>query len=216
MVLIKKWLSASTVNNKSKNFNDLNLNHFRFGSVITLPKNYEVYDFTQGYDPKRSMLSEYGIGRYNEVRQGMYTTELFAGNRNIHMGIDIAAPVGTPVMSFFEGEIFMFAYNAAAGDYGHTVITKHVLDGCELYALYGHLNEASTRNKVIGQKISTGEVIAWVGDKHENGGWNPHLHFQLCLEKPMVCDMPGAVSKENHEAALKIYPDPQRVLGKLY
>lgn len=216
MVLIKKWLSALTVNKNSTNFHTLSLDHFRFASVITLPKDYEVYDFTKGYDPNRSMLSKFGIGKYNEVRQGMYTTELFAGNRNIHMGIDIAAPVGTPIMSFFEGEIFLFAYNAAPGDYGHTIITKHDLDGCEVYALYGHLNEASTKNKVIGQKISTGEVIAWVGDKHENGGWNPHLHFQLSLEKPEVCDMPGAVSQENLATALKIYPDPQRVLGKLY
>lgn len=194
----------------------LNTQGLTFSPVIDLPASYEVYDFTRGYDPKRSMLSEYGIGRYNEERQGMYTTELFAGERNIHMGIDVAAPVGTPVRSFFEGEVYLFAYNAAPGDYGHTLITKHVLNGTEVYALYGHLSAASTRDKTVGSKVRSGDVIAWVGDKHENGGWNPHLHFQLSLTRPHVCDMPGAVAAKDREAALKIYPDPRLVLGPLY
>lgn len=194
----------------------LNTQGLTFSPVIDLPASYEVYDFTRGYDPKRSMLSEYGIGRYDEERQGMYTTELFAGERNIHMGIDVAAPVGTPVRSFFEGEVYLFAYNAAPGDYGHTLITKHVLNGTEVYALYGHLSAASTRDKTVGSKVRSGDVIAWVGDKHENGGWNPHLHFQLSLTRPLVCDMPGAVAAKDREAALQIYPDPRLVLGPLY
>lgn len=194
----------------------IDFKQYQFASVIDLPSKYEVYDFTQGYDPHRSMLYEFGIGKYNEVRQGMYTTELFAGNRNIHMGIDIAAPVGTAVKSFYHGEIFMFAYNAAAGDYGHTVIVRYELNGTPLWALYGHLSAESTKNKTIGQKINAGETIAWVGDRHENGGWNPHLHFQLSYQRPEVCDMPGAVSAEQRASALLIYPDPRLVLGPLY
>ncbi|MFP5459362.1 MAG: peptidoglycan DD-metalloendopeptidase family protein [Bacteriovoracia bacterium] len=194
----------------------LKLLGLHFSPVIELPATYEVYDFTKGYDPNRSMLSEYGIGRFDEVRKGMYTTELFAGERNIHMGIDIAAPVGTSIRSFFDGEIYLFAYNAAPGDYGHTLITKHELNGTEVYALYGHLSAASTANKAVGQKVNAGDVIAWVGDKSENGGWNPHLHFQLSLSRPVACDMPGAVAAKDREAALKIYPDPRLVLGPLY
>lgn len=188
----------------------------RFAPVMNLPPDYEVYDFTQGYDPARPRRSAYGVGKYNEVRQGMYTTELFAGVRNIHMGIDLAGPVGEPVMSFADGEVFLFAYNAAPGDYGHTLITRHLIDGVELYALYGHLSAPSTAGKRPGQKIRAGEVIAWLGDRHENGGWNPHLHFQLSYQRPQVCDMPGAVSAQDRSQALSIYPDPQLVLGKLY
>lgn len=187
-----------------------------FAPVIALPAGYEVYDFTAGYDPKRARTSLYGVGKYNEVRQNMYTTALFGNERNIHMGIDLAAPVGEPVRSFADGTVFLFDYNAAPGDYGHTVIIHHVLDGVDLYALYGHLTAASTANKTVGQKVRAGEVIAWVGDEHENGGWNPHLHLQLSYERPLVCDMPGAVSAANREKALRTYPDPQLVLGKLY
>jgi murein DD-endopeptidase MepM/ murein hydrolase activator NlpD len=194
----------------------INFTRFQFSPVIDLPLDYEVFDFTKGYDPDRLRLIPFGIGKYNEVRKNMYTTDIFQGNRNIHMGIDIAAPVNHPVKSFYEGEIYLFAYNDLPGDYGHTLIIKHVLDGHELYALYGHLSAASVKNKKVGQKITAGEIVGWIGDKHENGNWNPHLHLQLSYQRPLVCDMPGAVCQENREEALKIYPDPQLVLGKLY
>jgi murein DD-endopeptidase MepM/ murein hydrolase activator NlpD len=194
----------------------IDFSRHRFSPVIHLPANYEVYDFSAGYDPRRERSSDYGVGKYNEVRKNMYTTALFGNERNIHMGIDLAAPVGEPVHSFYDGVIFSFAYNAAAGDYGHTVIVHHRIDGVDLYALYGHLSGASTANKRVGQDVRSGEIIAWVGDEHENGGWNPHLHLQLSYEKPLVCDMPGAVSAANRAKALLTYPDPQLVLGKLY
>lgn len=192
---------------------------YRFHPVIRLPENYEVYDFTRGYDPGRQLASSYGVGRYDEDRRGMYDAALFqneAGARTIHMGIDIGAPIGEPVHAFFEGEIFLTAYNPAQGDYGHTVITRHVLGGEELFALHGHLSERSTRERAAGAKFRAGEVIAWVGDRHENGGWNPHLHFQLSLVRPERCDMPGVVSPAQRAEALRTYPDPRLVLGPLY
>lgn len=190
-----------------------------FHPVVALPPSYEVFDFTKGYDPERSLKTGYGIGRYNEDRRGMYTSALFKNAeeaRTIHVGIDIGAPAGTPVRAFFPGEVFLFGYNGAEGDYGYTLITRHQLGGEYLWALHGHLSEASTSGKAAGQKFAAGEVIAWLGEKHENGGWNPHLHFQLSLVEPKQCDLPGVVSASQLEQALKIYPDPRLVLGPLY
>ena len=51
--------------------------------------------------------------------------------------------MGTACMAFTNGEISHFGYNAADGDYGHVVITKHILDGTAIWALYGHLDSAS-------------------------------------------------------------------------
>ena len=189
---------------------------FQFQPVIDLPPDYEIYDFSKGYDANRLRTSLYGIGKYNEKRVGVYTAELFEGTRNVHMGIDIAAPVGTPIRCFTSGSILCFGYNGAKGDYGYTLVTEHSLDGTPLYTLWGHLSASSIANKVIGQKINAGEIIAWVGDRHENGDWNPHLHFQLSWVKPEKPDMPGAVSEKDREKALATYPDPRLVLGPLY
>ncbi|WKZ57237.1 MAG: peptidoglycan DD-metalloendopeptidase family protein [Bdellovibrionota bacterium] len=187
-----------------------------FHPVIELPPDYEVYDFSEGYDPERVRKSPYGIGRYNEKRPGMYTTDLFGGVRDVHMGIDIGAPAGTAVHAFSEGEIVLFGDNAAPGDYGPTIVTAHVIEGVELYALHGHLCARSLTNKVVGQKITRGEIFCWVGEKNENGGWNPHLHFQLSYRRPDRPDMPGVVSEADRAEALQLYPDPRLVLGPLY
>ena len=182
--------------------------------VVYLPDEYEVRDFTNGeYSPSEY---EFDIGRYDELRPGMYSTELFSDGRFLQVGIDIGAPVGTPCMAFDDGEISHFGYNPDDGDYGHVVITKHIIDGRSVWALYGHLNSKSIENKEIGQKISKGEVICWMGDKHENGGWESHLHFQLSLKEPETHDMPGVVSPDNRDQALEDYPDPRLVLGPIY
>lgn len=190
----------------------------QFHPVIHLPPGYEIYDFTRGYDPNRKLASPFGVGRYDEQRPGMYSTELFGGAepRDIHVGVDIGGPVGTPVHAFESGMVFLTAYNSAAGDYGYTLITKHEYEGRPLYALHGHLSAASIASRAPGQPIVRGEVIAWLGDKHENGGWNPHLHFQLSWEEPEVCDMPGVVAQSQRAMALAKYPDPRLVLGPIY
>ncbi|MCM2280655.1 MAG: peptidoglycan DD-metalloendopeptidase family protein [Bdellovibrionaceae bacterium] len=195
---------------------------YQFHPVIHLPPSYEIYDFTTGYDPDRVRSSAYGVGRYNEVRPGMYTTPLFtegvgeADVRNIHVGIDIAAPVGEPVYAFHDGEVHLFDFRSAPGDYGHTLILRHIIGGAELYALYGHLAAKSLEGQRIGKRYRAGDVIAWVGNPAENGGWNPHLHFQLSYDKPNICDLPGTVAKKDLAEALRKYPDPRLVLGPLY
>ncbi len=193
---------------------------YEFAPVIRLPASYEVFDFTKGYDPDRAREGEYGIGRYNEKRPGMYQTALFtgdpAGARNIHVGIDISGPVGTPVHAFYEGRVFLAGINPAAGDYGGTLITEHELGGRKIWALHGHLSHASVLNRRVGDAFKKGDVIATLGNKAENGGWNPHLHFQLSWQKPERCDLPGAVNEKDLEQALEVYPDPRLVLGPLY
>ena len=54
------------------------------------------------------------------------------------------------------------------------------------------------------------------GGEAENGGWPPHVHFQLSLERPATHDMPGVVSADDHQKALETFPDPRWVLGDLY
>ena len=182
--------------------------------TVDLPDEYDVLDLS---DPSKTVyLSVYSVGRYNEIRPGVYNTELFEGNRCVHMGIDIGGPVGTPVMSVADGTVAFSGYNAAEGDYGHTVITHHTIQGQDLWILYGHLDAASTTHCVPGKSVSAGEVIAWFGDRGENGGWPPHLHFQLSYREPVTHDLPGVVTMEERGQALLDFPDPRLVLGPLY
>ena len=191
------------------------LSNLSFQNIIDLPDKVYVHDFSIPNVSNKSHT--YSIGKYNEKRPNMYKGNLFEKwQRYIHMGIDIGAPIGTPVKSFFEGEIFSFKYNDLEFDYGYTIITRHRIKNQNIYALYGHLSKDSILDKKIGLKLQTGETIGYLGSEKENGGWPPHVHFQLSLVEPKNCDLPGVVSEIDHEIALMVFPDPRLVLGRLY
>ena len=187
-----------------------------FHPVIHLPDELEIYDFSAGYDPDRVLTHAYGIGKYDELRPGMYKGEQFGGVRNIHVGIDIGCPAGESVYAFFAGTIHKLGDNARPYDYGPTIITRHEWLGQVVYALHGHLSRASLARWSEGDAFEAGERLAAVGESHENGGWNPHLHFQLSRVEPETYDLPGAVSAEQRAQALIDFPDPRLVLGPLY
>jgi murein DD-endopeptidase MepM/ murein hydrolase activator NlpD len=191
----------------------------QFHPVVKLPATYDIFDFSKIDDPNR-IRGRYGIGRYNESRLGMYTSDLFSPGqesaRHIHVGIDIGAPVGTEVYAFDDGQIFMTGINSAPGDYGGTLMTQHLFQGRALWSLYGHRAHRSILGRLPGDVIQSGDVLGWIGDEKENGGWNPHLHFQLSWKRPLSCDLPGVVSEKDRAQALLDFPDPRIILGPLY
>lgn len=181
--------------------------------AVHIPEAPDVLDLSGSVENFRN--SVWSIGRYDEVR-GIYNTDLFSAERSIHMGLDIGGPVGTPVMAVAAGEVAFSGYNPAEGDYGHTIITHHRIQGVDLWMLLGHLDAASTKASPPGRRFEAGEVLAWFGDAHENGGWPPHLHFQLSFRRPTTHDLPGVVTPDEHAQALLDFPDPRLVLGPLY
>ena len=188
---------------------------------------YIVRDFTHGVPPPPLAATGFlhDVGRYDERRPNMYKTDLFGstdphsrgeGARDIHVGIDIGGPVGMPIHCFADGAIHSFGYNEQPGDYGYVVVTEHELSGRKVWALHGHLNARSIKGKQRCQRVAKGEVLCWIGDEEENGGWPPHVHFQLSLVEPETHDLPGVVSSAQRKDALSKYPDPRMVLGALY
>ncbi len=86
----------------------------------------------------------------------------------LHRGIDIAAPVGTPVMAAAPGEVISAGWH---GGYGNLIKLEH-LDGS--VTLYAHNN----RNLVShGQKVAQGQQIAEMGSTGNSTG--SHLHFEI-------------------------------------
>ena len=132
------------------------------------------------------------------------------------MGIDLGAPAGTPVFSFSACTLYSLGTNTGDGNYGPTLITEQIVRGERIWALYGHLSATSLLDKKPGQTLEAGTIIGWLGEPSENGGWPPHVHFQLSRNQPDGFDMPGAVSATNRKQALLDYPDPRTVLGPLY
>lgn len=199
-------------------------NGLEFSPVVPSlqPDNYLVRDFTRGlvaWTPLEGTGFTHDVGRYNERRPAMYEESLFEsaeGAREIHIGVDIGSAVGTPVHSCADGVVHSCGYNPGKLDYGHVIVTEHLLNGLRVWALYGHLSAKSIEGKAPGTTVASGEVLGWMGDRHENGDWPPHVHFQLSMVEPPTHDMPGVVAAANHEAALRDYPDPRTVLGPLY
>lgn len=195
---------------------DLDFSSFNFAPVMDYPEDLYLFDLQDRYDRQLLESKKWGVGRYNEKRKKMYTAPQYRGKRNIHMGIDIWAPAGEPVYAFYDGRVAYMRDNDEQGNYGGTIVTAHKPGGQQLFALYGHLSKKSLSMVQPGQEISAGDKIAELGTELENGGWVPHLHFQLSFEDPGEADMPGVVADENREEALQKYPDPRLVLGELY
>lgn len=89
-----------------------------------------------------------------------------------HNGIDVAAPVGTPIHTPASGRI-LAAGDSGEGGAGYGNWVRMVTDsGAELQ--FGHISDW---NVVPGQFVSAGEVIAAVGNAGTSTG--PHLHFRV-------------------------------------
>ncbi len=189
----------------------------RFHPVVRMPPGYDVLDFTVPASRRPPSSSAFSVGRYDEDRV-IYTQDLFGGDdrRTVHVGVDLGAPVGTPVHAFAAGVVLHAGYNAADGDYGHVVVTEHRLDGTALYALHGHLDAGSVADSPPGRRFEAGAVLGRLGDERENGGWPPHVHFQLAWDPPSTHDLPGVVARAERADALRRFPDPRLVLGPLY
>lgn len=184
--------------------------------VIHLPSDAEVLDLSDGYDPERIGKLEWAIGRYDEVREAMYRAPQYEGRRKVHMGIDLWAAAGTPVFAFREGAVAYIRDNRREGDYGPTLVSRHRWEGDTLFALHGHLSRGVLERWNPGDRFESGERLAELGEKRENGGWVPHLHFQISRQDPGEADMPGVVTLEDREAARSRFPDPRIILGDIY
>ena len=163
----------------------------------------------------------FGVGRYDEARL-VYTSPLFgaSGNptderRTIHLGIDMFVQAGTALRAPLEGVVHVAADNIAPLDYGPVVILRHETgDGEEFFTLYGHLSRETLAGLKAGQRIARGEEFARVGAISENGGWTPHLHFQIILDLlELGADFPGVAHASQREAWTSLSPDPNLLLG---
>ena len=86
----------------------------------------------------------------------------------LHPGIDIGAPMGTPIKAAASGRVILAAYS---GGYGNLVVIDH---GNGLATAYAHQSRIAVS---VGQQVGQGQVIGYVGSTGYSTG--PHLHFEV-------------------------------------
>jgi len=87
----------------------------------------------------------------------------------LHKGIDIAAPIGTPIVAAAPGKVIFAGWNT--GGYGNLVKLEHDDGSVTLYAHNDRLLISS------GQQVKQGQLIAEMGSTGRSSG--PHLHFEI-------------------------------------
>ncbi|MEM9526438.1 MAG: aminotransferase class III-fold pyridoxal phosphate-dependent enzyme, partial [Bacteroidota bacterium] len=159
--------------------------------------------------------ADFGIGGYGETRP-VYTTDAYEteGNygprwRTVHLGLDVWGPVGTTVYAPYSGVVHSLAYDPNPGSYGATLILEHTGEQGKFFTLYGHLSKASLTKWGAGAPVQKGDKIAEFGPEAENGGWPPHLHFQVMRDMlGNEGDFPGVAYPEEAAAWLSLCPNP--------
>lgn len=224
------------VDMKDKEVLELDLSKTFGTSQLIRPEDAD--DYIQSHkEGLNSEKSRYSIGKYDENRVNLYSSEMFEnenyaidgyeGKRTLHIGIDLGAPVGEAVHSFWNGKVHSLGYNSHLGDYGYVIVVEYDLkdmrapDGPngkdKFWALYGHLDKSTIERHNIGGKVDKGAILGNIGNVKENGGWTfPHCHFQVSTIEPTKHDMPGAVKIEDRSRSLLQYPDPRYIVGDLF
>src|SRR4029077_15851026 len=132
--------------------------------------------------------------------------------------IDLLGQAGSAVRAPLDGVVHAMANNSAALDYGPVVILRHSFDSPggaeEFFTLYGHLTLHTLSRLRVGQKVARGEKFAEVGATQENGGWMPHLHFQIISDLlEYGTDFPGVARASERRVWTSLSPDPNLLLG---
>jgi len=128
--------------------------------------------------PSKSTPSSKTIAKKTPVKDvsGYFTNPVpgFSriSQRKIHAnnGVDLAAPTGTPIVAAAAGKV-TFSRVGYNGAYGNMIIIKHP-NGAE--TLYAHQSRLVAK---VGQQVSKGEVIGYVGSTGRSTG--PHLHYEV-------------------------------------
>jgi murein DD-endopeptidase MepM/ murein hydrolase activator NlpD len=92
----------------------------------------------------------------------------WTGKTRLHAGIDLSAPVGTPVRASADGRVFATGSQARLG---RQVTLDH---GYNLKTRYGHLSKIVVKK---GQQVKRGDIIAYSGRTGTVTG--PHLHYEV-------------------------------------
>ena len=156
-------------------------------------RGFDAWFAAQRPTARPASVAFYGLGAYAEQRS-VYATDQFSDaasteRRTRHTGIDVFCAAGTAVHAPLAG-------------------------GVPFYTLYGHLGASLPGLCKVGQTVEAGDLIAHLGDWHENGGWAAHLHFQIMSD--ILAQTNGNFFGAGHASLWDVWsdicPDPNLIM----
>ena len=166
-----------------------------FAEIILTKDSYELYKFednnyieyfnSDGKSATKALMKTPINGARLSSAYGMRKHPILGYNKK-HMGVDFAAPTGTPIMAAGTGHIEYVGTNGGAGKY---IRIKH-LNGYK--TSYSHLSGyASGMQKNV--RVKQGQTIGYVGSTGLSTG--PHLHYEVIFNgekiNPMKMKLPS-------------------------
>jgi len=118
---------------------------------------------------ERSTTVRYEKGRFIWPVEGTITARFGTNEKRRHNGIDVSAPVGTPIRAADSGRV-VYSDNKMKG-YGNLIIIEHK---DKFFTIYAHNKENMVTEETA---VKRGDIIAQVGRTGNATG--PHLHFEI-------------------------------------
>ena len=180
---------------KDKNGELIKTGSIFFAEIILTKDSYELYKFednnyieyfnSDGKSATKALMKTPINGARLSSAYGMRKHPILGYNKK-HMGVDFAAPTGTPIMAAGTGHIEYVGTNGGAGKY---IRIKH-LNGYK--TSYSHLSSyASGMQKNV--RVKQGQTIGYVGSTGLSTG--PHLHYEVIFNgqkiNPMKMKLPS-------------------------
>ncbi|WP_343563214.1 aminotransferase class III-fold pyridoxal phosphate-dependent enzyme [Kiloniella sp. b19] len=203
------------------------LDHVPAGSLSVEESTFPQNPFHMPLQEAARLGQEYGdeegwwLGYYHEPRL-IYTEDAFrkgpwkaSDRRTVHLAVDVFAPAETPLHAPLAGEVFVVENRAQHLDYGGVIILRHETEaGDSFYTLYGHLDPECCDRLGRGDRIEKGESFCRLGGPDVNGGWAPHVHFQLALTTEGIeADWPGVGDPDEMYLWSAVCPNPAALLN---
>jgi murein DD-endopeptidase MepM/ murein hydrolase activator NlpD len=117
----------------------------------------------------RTSTVKYEKGKFLWPVEGQITGTFGKDSKKKHKGIDIYAPLGTPIRAADKGKV-VYSDNKVRG-YGNLIIIEHK---DSFFTIYAH-NQVNLVQEEV--RVERGDVIARVG--HTGNAEGSHLHFEI-------------------------------------
>ena len=125
--------------------------------------------------PSAPRVARAAVGTSGPNYEGYYLRPIVGGRKSQGLhgynAVDLAAPIGTPIMASASGEVIIVRSSGWNGGYGKYIVIRHDNGTQTLYA-HNSSNIVSP-----GQWVVQGQVIGYIGLTGRSTG--PHVHFEI-------------------------------------